>query len=143
MNKKLAVIDVWDSLAPDLIGVEIDGSLVFINSAGARMLGAESPEQLVGKCMTDIVHPDYHQLMAWRTQQLESEGSEAPLCEEKWVRLNGTVIDVKVSAICIKYANRLATHFVVRDVTPRSRAEFHSQREDAIQVVRPLRLALV
>jgi PAS domain S-box-containing protein len=36
-------------LSPDGIGIEQKGTVVFVNSAGAKLLGAESPDQIIGK----------------------------------------------------------------------------------------------
>ena len=44
-------------LSPDGIGVYVDGRIVFINAAMARIFGATSPDQLIGKPIMDLVHP--------------------------------------------------------------------------------------
>ncbi len=45
-------------LAPDLIWVHCGGTITYINPAGARLLGAESPYAIIGKSARDFIHPD-------------------------------------------------------------------------------------
>src|SRR5258707_10380181 len=40
-------------LSPDALFVEIDDRMVFINSAGVKLLGASSPDQIVGRDVKD------------------------------------------------------------------------------------------
>ena len=51
------------------------------------------------------------------------EGKDAPLVEEKFVRLDGEVIDVEVAAIPFMYHEKPAVQAVVRDITERKRSE--------------------
>ncbi len=45
-------------LFPDAIYVHTRGKLIFANSQGAKLLGAERPEDLYGREALDFVHPD-------------------------------------------------------------------------------------
>ncbi len=45
-------------LAPVGIAVVLDGKVVFVNPAEAHLLGADSEEQIIGKSVEQIVHPD-------------------------------------------------------------------------------------
>lgn len=111
--------DLWDSLSPDLISIQVEGKIAFINTAGARLLGATGPEQLVGRPFLDFVHPDCRaEFSAW-VRRMTEEGAEALLCEGQWVRLDGTIIDVDVAAMPFTYQNRLAVQFIARDITGR------------------------
>src|SRR6185295_6042655 len=44
-------------LCPDALLVQSDNRIVFANSAAARLLGADTGEQLIGKSVKEIVHP--------------------------------------------------------------------------------------
>ena len=55
------------STSPVCIYVRQDDRVVLINPAGQRLFGATAPEQIIGKPLaTDLVHPDYRELMAKR-----------------------------------------------------------------------------
>ena len=110
-------------LSPDGIAIEVDNKIVFVNTAGARILGAENPEQLIGTSVTDIVHPDYHQIVKKLMFQLKEEEKEVSLYEQKYIRLDGTVVDVEVGAGFVTYMGKLATQVFVRDISKRKQAE--------------------
>lgn len=110
-------------LSPDKISVLSEGKIVFINNAGAELLGVESPEELIGKPMMDIIHPDYKKIVKERIRQIEEEGKTAPLLEEKLIRLDGTVIDVEVTAVPFTFQGKPAVQAIARDITQRKRVE--------------------
>ena len=110
-------------LFPDLVVVHSEGKIVLINAAGTRLLGAASSEQLVGKPIMDFVHPDDREMVAGRIKQVGEQGTLAHPIEQKWLRLDGTVIDVEVVAISLTYQNKPAIQVVARDITERERTK--------------------
>jgi PAS domain S-box-containing protein len=111
--------EVWDSISLDLVSIQVEGKIVFINAAGAHMLGAATSDQLVGKPILDFVHPDYREIAAERVRQMTSEGIVICPSEEKWLRLDGTTIDVEVAAMPVSYRGQLALQLMVREVDGR------------------------
>jgi PAS domain S-box-containing protein len=109
--------------SPDGIGIHQDGRVVFINPAGARLLGAQGPDELVGKPVMDLLHPDYREVVRERIQRSLAAGQPAPPLMEKFIRLDGTVIDVEVTAVPIIWEGRPAMQVVFRDITERKRME--------------------
>jgi PAS domain S-box-containing protein len=109
--------------SPDGIGIHQDGRVVFINPAGARLLGAQGPDELVGKSVMDLLHPDYREVVRERIQRSLATGQPAPPLTEKFIRLDGTVIDVEVTAVPIIWEGRPAMQVVFRDITERKRME--------------------
>jgi PAS domain S-box-containing protein len=109
--------------SPDGIGIHQDGRIVFINPAGARLLGAQNPDELVGKPAMDLLHPDYREVVRERIQRSLATGQPAPPLMEKFIRLDGTVIDVEVTAVPIMWEGRPAMQVVFRDITERKRME--------------------
>ncbi|GEM_PF-5550409 len=104
-------------LSPDAIFVHSDERLVYINPAGVKMLGAETPAELLGKPVLDLIHPDYHELVKRRiNMELETE-SPVPLIEEKLIRLDGQPVTVEVTAASIPYDGKIAALVVARDIT--------------------------
>jgi|GEM_PF-1801179 len=110
-------------LSPEGIGVHLDGRLVYVNPAGARLLGAASPEEIIGRPVLDFVHPDCRDLVEERIRRILETGGSVEWIEEKFVGLDGRVIDVEVAATAIPYRGRTAVMVVVRDVTERKRVE--------------------
>jgi len=83
-------------LFPDLVAVHSEGKLILINAAGTRLLGATSLEQLVGQAdhwILSILMTGKR--VAGRIKQMVEQGTQARLVEQKWLRLDGTVIDAR------------------------------------------------
>ena len=110
-------------LSPDGIGVYVDGRIVFINAAGAKIFGATSADQLIGKQIMDLVHPDYRAAVTERMRLMLDEDKQVPLIAETFLRLDGTPVDVEVMAAPLRYRDRKAIQVVVRDMSERRRQE--------------------
>ncbi|MFB3896458.1 MAG: PAS domain S-box protein [bacterium] len=108
-------------LSPDLIGIQVRGNIAFINSGGAKMLGADSLEQILGKPIMDFVHPEYRNYAASRIREVMESGLTVLSHEEQFLKLDGTPIDVEVSAIPFVYKGDPAVQVYVRDITERKK----------------------
>jgi PAS domain S-box-containing protein len=109
--------------SPDAIVVHSEGKLVYANPAAARLVGAASPEEIVGKPIMDFVHPDYHDIVKKRVRKAQDEGKVVEPMEEKFIRLDGQTIDVETVAIPITYKDKPASQVIIRDITGRKRTE--------------------
>ena len=109
--------------SPDPIAVHVGGKFVYVNRAGLRMIGAREMSELVGKPILGIVHPDSQEAMRSRMMEQSTAPVEQPFVEEKFVRLDGTAIDVEVATTPIFYEGNHATLVVARDLEDRRRAE--------------------
>jgi len=123
MSQRQSKVDVWNAFALDMIGIQIDGKIVFINTVGAKLLGAVCPEQVVGKPVMDFIHPDCRGLVAEQVRQVTGDGVEVPPSREKWVRLDGTVIDVEVVFMPLDYHDKRAVQFIARDAAGRQQLQ--------------------
>ncbi|MGE5235357.1 MAG: PAS domain S-box protein [Acidobacteriota bacterium] len=122
-------------LSPDGIAVHSGGRLVFANTRGARLLGYDSADDLVGRSILDFVHPDFRNLASERAARAQLEGEAQPLMAEKFVRKDGTTLDVEVASMPFTYQGRPAVQVVIRDISERLRVDEHlrqSQRLEAI-----------
>lgn len=108
---------------PDGVIVHSQGKLVFANQAGARLIGASSPEDILNLPVMDFVHPDYREMIIARIRKSLSEKVPLPPAEEKFLRLDGSVIDVEVAAVPITYGGLPALLTVISDITSRKKAE--------------------
>lgn len=108
---------------PDAVYVSCDDRLVFCNQAMLRLLGASSPEQLLGKSPFEIFHPKYHPAIRERIARMKQFQGSVPALEEEVVRLDGSIIPVEVVATCISYQGKLAFLVVLHDLTQRKRDE--------------------
>ncbi|MEQ9618380.1 MAG: sigma 54-interacting transcriptional regulator [Deltaproteobacteria bacterium] len=110
--------------SPEGIYVHMNGKIVYINPAGARLFGAAKPDELIGKSILSLVHPDHVELVKERIRQVEEEGRpEEAKIELKFIRVDGDVIDVKASRTLITYQGKPAVQVATSDITERKRAE--------------------
>lgn len=109
-------------LSPDAIAVHSEDKIVYANAASAELLGASSPDELLGRSVLALVHPDYREIVLQRVAQMRATGQKVSVLEEKLIRLDGTVIDVEVAAMPLTYRDKPALQVVVRDITARKRA---------------------
>jgi len=122
-------------LSPDCIGVHVDGAFVYVNQAFVQLLGAESEAEIVGRGAISFVHPDYHAEVRERQECLKA-GESVPYLRQKYVRIDGSLIDVEVAALPLRYGRRDAVQIIARDITERVRAEEESQlRETRLQLL--------
>lgn len=115
MTQSRTKAEVWNSILLDLICIQVKGKIQYINTAGAKMLGAVTSGQLVGKPILDFVHPDYREIAAERVRQLTEEGIVICPSSEKWMRLDGTAIDVEVAAMPVSYEGESAVQLIARE----------------------------
>ncbi len=122
-------------LSPDIIGIHKNGKIIFINPAGVRMLEAESAEQVIGRNVLDLLHPDYRERVLERIKQAMQTGKPVPFEEEKLVTLKGNLLDVEVAAIPFTLNGETAIQVVARDISARKEFEHKLQaaREAAVE----------
>jgi PAS domain S-box-containing protein len=108
-------------LSPEAIVVHSEGKFVYLNPAAQRLWGASAPEDLIGRNILDVVHPDHHDIVKRRVRDIEELGSSVPLHEEKHIKLSGEVIDVEVAGIPFLFKGQTAVQSVMRDITERRR----------------------
>ncbi|MCX7785936.1 MAG: PAS domain S-box protein [candidate division WOR-3 bacterium] len=116
-------------MSPYAIAAHSEGKIIFVNQSAVKLLGAKSPQQLIGKPALDVVHPDYRDFVRKRIQKMLTTMKPAPTVEEKFVRLDGSVIDVEVSARPFIYQNKPAIMNIVSDITARKKAEQEQQQK--------------
>lgn len=109
--------------SPEAIIIHQDGKFVFINSAGLRMLGAESPDVILGKNVLDFVHPDYRKTVTERITKAVTEKTAVPFIEEKFIDLKGQEFFAEAAAASFILNGRPAIQVYIRDVTERKKTE--------------------
>ncbi len=110
-------------LSPDAIVAHRDGEIVFANQAAVTMFGASRAEDIVGRSLSDLVHPDQQRTVDMMQAGKNDETAEERYLEEKLHRFDGGSIDIEVAGSPIVYEGRPAIQLVIRDITERRRAE--------------------
>ncbi|MBI5560057.1 MAG: PAS domain S-box protein [Deltaproteobacteria bacterium] len=115
--------------SPDSVSVSSEGKIVFINKAGAFLLGANNPGELVGKEAIDFVHPDYMEIERERTMRIMKGEREPGLLEERIRRMDGKEIYIDGISVLTVYNDKPAILSIARDVTYRKEARDAVRKE--------------
>lgn len=108
--------------------VHTRGKITYVNPAGAMMLGAQSPQEIIGRSFFDFVHSSSIDTVRRRAENINKTGGIAPPIEEKMIRLDGEVIDLDVAGGVFAQDDEWAVQIVFHDVTQRKRAEEELRR---------------
>lgn len=118
--------------SPDAVLIRNNSDvIVFSNPAGCNLLRAKNIEELIGKSIFDIVHPNFHALVEERSKEMNKTGLPVPMIEEKFIRLDGSAIDVEVSAAPILFNNIPSVQMLIRDISTRKQGETKIKRQYA------------
>lgn len=120
--------------SPDMIAVQSGGRFVFVNAAGAHLLGAASPEELVGRRALDFVHPDNHDVVR-QSSPMPGFHSDIEIHEFRGLRVDGSVFEGEATGIEFAYQGDPAVLVIIRDITDRKLAQ--------AQLVQTSKLALL
>jgi PAS domain S-box-containing protein len=71
----------------------------------------------------DFAHPDSREIVEARGRSGRVKGTQADITQEKFVRLDGEVIEVEVRGIPVTYLGKPAMQIVVSNITERKQAK--------------------
>ena len=109
-------------LSPDAIVVHEEDKFTYLNPAAVKLWGASSADDLIGKSILDVVHPDYRHHVRERIDYIQRFQKPTPLVEQKCLRLDGAEIHVEVTGLPFTSDGKSAVLSVFRDVTEKKQA---------------------
>ena len=111
-------------IAPDAIAIVRAGTVLYMSSTGARMLGYRTARDVVGVSMADWMEPEDVALAGRRMGEIMRSGRALDLPQEYRARTqDGRSILVEVASVPITYEGSPAVLAFVRDVTERKALE--------------------
>jgi len=108
---------------PEAILVHVNGGIVLANEAAVSLFGVPKAEDLLGRHILDVIHPDYVEISRIRLKMVSEKRKDLPLRQQKIVCYDGTFVDVEMSGTWINYKGEGAVLSVIRDITERKKAE--------------------
>ncbi len=104
--------------SPEAVLLCVNNKIILANSSALSLLAAESVEQLVGRDVLDIAHPDLKKAAATLLLQMETSHDErlAPI-EEPLIRLDGSSFEAELSLSRTTYDGDIAIQLMFRDIT--------------------------
>lgn len=104
-------------LAPVGIFINLDGAITYMNNAAKGMFKVSSDEDLRGLKLSALVHPDYKKIVEKRMSALLKKSQPNPPIEQKMIALDGSILDVDVSAIPYVTQGQKAILVFVKDIS--------------------------
>ena len=117
--------------APEGICVFSGGRFRYVNPAFVRLLGAETEAQLLDQPVLDRIHPDDHGLFRERVETLCDRNETIAMAERRYVRLDGSIVDVDVSAAPFDDHRVKGAVAFLRDIGERKRAQQQKEHLEA------------
>ncbi len=106
---------------PDGVAVHRDGIILYANPELLRMTGYDRAEELVGRSLLDVVHPDERESVADRLRDSGRTGARSR--ERRVVARDGTDRIVEITALPVLFEGKLAFVGICHDVTGRKQME--------------------
>lgn len=103
--------------SPDAIGIIAGGKVVYANASVVDLVGATSPDELIGLDIMDFVPRDLRELFRKQSERVMRTLRSAILAEGKMVRLDGSLVDIEATIIPFMHQGRPALQVVIHDVT--------------------------
>lgn len=109
-------------ISPVAMAIIKDWKTLYFNPAAIQLFGAETENELIGKHIYELIHPDFRDLAIENAKFLAEKGY-VNMQEQKYLKLDGTILDVETQAKSIRFNNSNATLVVIKDITDRKKAE--------------------
>lgn len=109
-------------MSPDAIIIHQQGKIVFVNPTAVQLFGAVDLDDLIGRPIIDLVHPDF-QTTVQKNIHDDLLGLETPPVEVGMIRLDGTLAAFEGKGKRIIYNRKPAVQVMIRDITERRKAE--------------------
>jgi len=108
---------------PDAVLVNFNKKIVYANDAAARLLGAASPEDLLGRSPLEFVDPEQKADVEQRYERAMASGQPNPPSIQRRLRLDGSFVYAETVAAPLAWDDGSAVQVIMRDVTEQRRAE--------------------
>jgi PAS domain S-box-containing protein len=119
--------------APDAIAVyRSDGRFIYVNPALLRILGYESSDELLGRPVLEVMHPDQRQeFSTWG----QIKDGDQPVREARFLRKDGKLVLAEVEARAIHFDGADAIIVLGRDITERKQMQQRLAQADRMASV--------
>ena len=110
-------------LSPNGIVVARNGRIVYINPSGARLLGASTAQELLGRPVGEFVGADARSSVTDRLSSVSSCGGADHLGRERFVRIDGVPLEVELTALPFLFEHEPAVQMIFNDITKNTEME--------------------
>lgn len=111
------------NLMPDALYVHKGGKIALCNEAAIKLFGATSADELIGRELLELTHPEFHQIAQQRRVMIVEEGTRTAFMRQKRLRLDGSWFWAEIAAAAIYWDDERGGAVVMRDITKQMAAE--------------------
>jgi len=109
-------------ISPDAVLIHQEGKITFLNPAALVMLGVKDGNELLGKNVLEIIHPDYRDAVRNNIEK-DLGGNTTPSIELQLLRGDGISVIVEGRGVKTMINGKPAIQVAIRDITERKRIE--------------------
>jgi PAS domain S-box-containing protein len=109
-------------LSPVPMAIIHDWITIYFNPSAVQLFGAKTQSEILNKHIYKFIHPDFHELAIENSKKL-AENGYIDMQEQKYLKLDGSILDVETQAKSIRFNNDVATLIVMNDITERKQVE--------------------
>jgi len=120
------------AVSPYAILVSRGDRIVFANDQAIKLFGAVKADEILGKSLVDLFHPDHHIVIRERIHGLFEGSPQRAMLEEKIVTLGERAVDVECSAARFADEEGPAILVMLRDVSDQKRLLEQLRRTERI-----------
>lgn len=110
-------------MCPDVMYVDVDGRICYVNAAAVQFFGASDASELLGRSPVSLAAPESRSRIADRDKRLKEIGQSLPIEPEDWLRLDGSCVTVEAAAAAVPWQGATGTLVMLRDVSERKKVE--------------------
>jgi PAS domain S-box-containing protein len=118
-------------LAPDGILIHDGERITMANTAAVRLAGATHRDQLLGQSIDTFLNPPHLKALEGRLLDPGDATGAVAVVRDTFRRLDGSSVEVELTAIPFLELGRPAAHLVIRDITERLSAQDAARRAEA------------
>jgi two-component system, sporulation sensor kinase A len=119
--------------SPDAVVIIKDAEIIYINDTGMELFGASNKDELIGREIFDLLHPDYISKFQNRIKQLNA-GQTVPFMEKRFLRVDGEAFDAEVKGMPTIHDNVQASHLIIRDIAEKKQTQELLLRSEKLSV---------
>lgn len=108
-----------------------DGKWVFANKAALTLFDAKTKEELLGRNIYDMLHPEFHM----ECKEIVKNGGIHPRLYRVWTTLSGREIHTEVVSIPTTFQGKEANELIMQDITEQKKSDSMMIQAEKMNVV--------
>jgi len=109
-----------------------DHIITYANPAAGKMLGADSPGQLIGRTILEFIDPTYHGTARERIRGVLDSGAPSAAMQQLWRGMDGRPVEVEVSGWRVSDGNAPSVVIMFTDVASRLESQRALKESEAM-----------